>query len=766
MNYKKDFYITIILTILLITVIFNPFSNLVNYYNSRKNIEIKKEDNIVKLSAALTPNGIRINVVNDSSNSMVITWYTTADASDPKVEYATDPALTDSIFINAISTYIDNGYNTYIHQANLNNLEPNTLYYYKISSDSSNEREILNFSTTSMRNATSLKFLLFGDSRTQIEQRTELTKKIIENFDDINFTIHTGDMVEDGTIQTQWNEYFDNIEILTKVIPGYYIEGNHEQINGYMYDNIPLPSNGLNSYYYNFSIGPVSFIGLNTEREVSVQTTWLEKTLRFLHQDNETLWTVVYMHQPIFNSRYTRLDRTDLIAAWCPLFEEYGVDFVFAGHNHYYERSYPMNSLKVYDDSNRYNFKNPQNPMYFITGGAGGPLYDRDDGYPFYEPPSYTAHYNSTYHFVIADVIVDDLKEETEITLETWAMPDDYSGIYLIDNLTVVKKGVYINIHNPITDQLFSKNAPQFNVSVERVKLKPDWFELNTTWYTIDEGITNYTYSGEIGTINQDAWDLILTDTVRIDFYANDSLSNIEYNSVLINKDFTPPNISIIDPIPNQIFGKSSLNFSLTINEPFLNLTWYTLDGGETNYTFSEETGTINQSAWDSVKDGLVSITFYANDSLGNLGIANITVRKDTIPPNITILYPILNEIYGINPPNYTVHITDENLLLMWYSFNVSSVDIFFTQNSTILKEEWDTLSNGIYKLTFYANDSAGNISTQDIIIIKSVSEDGNNQDLTILLGIIVSVILFSTIGIISYIYIIFKRIKLKKLES
>ena len=167
------------------------------------------------------------------------------------------------------------------------------------------------------------------------------------------------------------------------------------------------------------------------------------------------------MHQPIFNSRSTHPDRSDLIISWCPLFEEYNLDLLFAGHNHYYERSYPMNSLKQFDDSSSYNFKNPSDPMYLITGGAGAPLYIRDTN------PDYAPFYNSTYHFLIIEIIVDDINEETTLTLETWAMPDDYSGIFLIDNITIIKTGAFINIHSPFINQLFGKVAPSFNVTVD-----------------------------------------------------------------------------------------------------------------------------------------------------------------------------------------------------------------------------------------------------------------------------------------------------------
>jgi hypothetical protein len=753
---RKTCSITLILLGLLLFSIFIKLTDLgISNYSFKDKIGEKYKFKI-DLSVPLTPSGIRITAVNDSSNSMEISWYTTADATEPKVVYSDDPSLTDNITVLATSKFIDDGYNTYIYTANLKNLELNTTYYYQVSSDSSNTRDISEFRTIPGRNATSSRFLLFGDSRSQPEQRNELAKKIMENFDDIEFTIHTGDIVEDGRNQTQWNEYFNDVEILTKNIPGYYIEGNHEQQSQYMYDNIPLPSNGLDSRYYHFSVGAISFIGLNTERDISEQTTWLENTLKFIHQDNNTLWKIVYMHQPFFNSRSTRPDRTDLIEAWGPLFEEYNVDFLFAGHNHYYERSYPMNLLKEYDDSNLYYFENPLNPIYFITGGAGAPLYIRDTD------PVYAPFYNSTYHFIIAEVSVDDVNEETILKFETWGMPNDYTRIYLIDNLTVVKKGAFIDIHKPEVNQLFGKNAPHFNISINKVRLKPAWFKLNKSWYSIDNGKTNYTFTGTNGKINQSAWDSIINDTIIINFYANDSLGNIVYNTIKVHKDFIPPNISILGPIPNQLFGLSSLNFSLIIDEPFLNLTWYTIDEGKTNYTFTGLTGTVNQTAWDSLEDGIISITFYANDSLGNLGINEILVHKDTIAPNITLIYPHSGKIFGIAVPNYTIIIKDEHLHSMWYTFNESGKKIMFTENSTINQEEWENLSNGAFKLIFYANDSAGNIDYVEIIIYKNISEDGYNRDLAILIGTVISFIIFLTIGLISYIYLLLKKIKFK----
>ncbi|MFW9968846.1 MAG: purple acid phosphatase family protein [Candidatus Odinarchaeota archaeon] len=752
MNSKSKKTVSIIiflLGLLLVNVFINLSNSEIFNYSFQDKVREKDKFNL-DINVPLTPSGIRITAINDSSNSIVITWYTTQDASDPKVIYSVEPTLINNITVVPTTINIDT---SYIYSANLKDLKPNTTYYYKISSDSSNEREILDFKTTAERNATHLKFLLYGDSRSQPEQRNELTQKIMQYFDDTEFLVHTGDIINDGTDQTLWNSYFNDVELITKKVPGFYIEGNHEAQSQKMYDNIPLPSNGLNSRYYNFSIGPISFIGLNTERDIAEQTTWLEKTLKFINQDNESLWKIVYMHQPFFNSRSTRPDRTDLITTWGPLFEEYYVDFVFAGHNHYYERSYPINLLKQYDDTSSFYLENPQNPTYFITGGAGAPLYERDTN------PDYAPFYNSTYHFIIAEVKVDDLKEETVLKFETWAMPTDYSGIYLIDNLTVVKKGAFLNIHNPIADQLYAKNAPQFNITIDKVKLKPTWFTLNTTWYSIDNGKTNYTFIGETGIINQSGWDSVLDETVNINFYANDSLGNIIYNMVTIRKDFIAPNISIINPTSNQLFGLFAVNFSLNIDEPFLNLTWYTMDGGITNHSFTGTTGTINQTVWESFDDGFITIIFYANDSLGNLGSSEIIIRKDTKAPNIIVFYPQSNETFGINAPNYSVFITDEHLDSMWYSFNGSEVKIIFNENSTIDQDEWEKLPNGMFKLIFFANDSAGNFNYVEITLHKDIPDGNDNTDIKVLIGTVVSFVIFLTIGLISYIYLLRKKI-------
>ena len=93
-----------------------------------------------------------------------------------------------------------------------------------------------------------------------------------------------------------------------------------------------------------------------------------------------------------------------------------------------------------------------------------------------------------------------------------------------------------------------------------------------------------------------------------------------------------PPQIYIQDPEDMQPFGTNSPEFTLLIDHVGLDQKWYALYNGtewSKNYT-CDLIGKINQTAWEIMPEGLITIRFYANDSTGNVGYTDITVIKDT----------------------------------------------------------------------------------------------------------------------------------------
>jgi len=77
-------------------------------------------------------------------------------------------------------------------------------------------------------------------------------------------------------------------------------------------------------------------------RHPNEQTRWLEETLRRSRADESVDWIVVQMHQSALSSSTDNGCDVGIRQAWVPLFDRYEVDLVLNGHDHDYERSYPV----------------------------------------------------------------------------------------------------------------------------------------------------------------------------------------------------------------------------------------------------------------------------------------------------------------------------------------------------------------------------------------------------------------------------------------
>jgi len=95
------------------------------------------------------------------------------------------------------------------------------------------------------------------------------------------------------------------------------------------------------------------------------------------------------------------------------------------------------------------------------------------------------------------------------------------------------------------------------------------------------------------------------------------------------------PSITINSPSDNAVFGTNAPNYDVTITDDYLFEMWYTLDDGLHNYTFMGSTGTIDQSAWEILSDGAITLTFYASDKPGNVGFADVNIVKGQLSLSI-----------------------------------------------------------------------------------------------------------------------------------
>ncbi|MFX0036754.1 MAG: hypothetical protein ACFE9I_14080 [Candidatus Hermodarchaeota archaeon] len=178
---------------------------------------------------------------------------------------------------------------------------------------------------------------------------------------------------------------------------------------------------------------------------------------------------------------------------------------------------------------------------------------------------------------------------------------------------------------------------------------------------------------------------------------------------------------------PNQLgfFGRISPIFDISINNSNLDSTWYTLDGGLTNITFSGITRTINQAEWDKHGEGIVEIRFYMNNTNGNEEYVEVSVIKDISSPKITIISPVQNEKYGSQPPSYILSIVEPNFeILRIFARNImfdALPDDLSEVSGTFSQDDWDKVPQGEVTITFWVRDITGKEVSISIVIIKEI---------------------------------------------
>ena len=108
---------------------------------------------------------------------------------------------------------------------------------------------------------------------------------------------------------------------------------------------------------------------LDTETDMSgAQRDWLQDDLA-THEN--CLWKVVLFHEPPFSDGPDGFNMS-VRRYWVPLFDNYHVDLVISGHNHLYERTYPIN----YTVSENTPMSSTENATIYVVSGAwGAPLY-------------------------------------------------------------------------------------------------------------------------------------------------------------------------------------------------------------------------------------------------------------------------------------------------------------------------------------------------------------------------------------------------------
>jgi predicted phosphodiesterase len=188
------------------------------------------------------------------------------------------------------------------------------------------------------------RFAVIGDTGTGDKYQDDVARVLLKSRDTFPFTfvIMMGDNLY-GTERPQ--DYVRKFEqpykpLLDAKVNFYATLGNHDDPNQRLYK--PFNMNG--ERYYTFTKGPIRFFVLDSNYMDRAQLSWLESELK----KSTEQWKMAYFHHPMYSSGGRHGSEVDLRDQLEPLFLKYGMDVVFAGHEHFYERIKPQKGIAYF----------------------------------------------------------------------------------------------------------------------------------------------------------------------------------------------------------------------------------------------------------------------------------------------------------------------------------------------------------------------------------------------------------------------------------
>ncbi len=247
------------------------------------------------------------------------------------------------------------------------------------------------------------RFAVFGDTRDGHSVHRQLIEMVDREL--IDFTVHTGDMVQQGGVKGEWLQFFQIDRPLlwdTPIVPAV---GNHD-VSGRDYFRRYLLHDlwAENRNYYLLDWGNLRLVVLDTGiecRDGCAQYAFAERALREGQKKGQLM--AIMLHYPPYSSgeHGSSLEVQRPVAA---LAKKHGVELVIAGHDHDYERTRSMDGT-----------------TYVVSGSGGAPIRP-------VHPRSFTAEARTEPHYVLIDV------ESDRLILRAVNLRGDTFDTYVIDD--------------------------------------------------------------------------------------------------------------------------------------------------------------------------------------------------------------------------------------------------------------------------------------------------------------------------------------------
>jgi hypothetical protein len=233
-----------------------------------------------------------------------------------------------------------------------------------------------------------LAFAVIGDFGTGSSEQYDIARQMIRTRDRVPYSmvLTVGDNIYGGWSRRSIAERFETPyePLLSAGVSFFASLGNHDAAVEREY----LPFNMNGRRYYRISRGPVDFFAVDSNYLDAAQLGWLQQTLRA----STAAWKIAFFHHPLYSSAHRHGSEDDLRTVLEPILVANGVQVVFSGHDHVYERVKPQMGVS-----------------YFVCGSSGQ-LRRGDLG----RGSALTASgFDQDLAFVVATISGDDLRFET-----------------------------------------------------------------------------------------------------------------------------------------------------------------------------------------------------------------------------------------------------------------------------------------------------------------------------------------------------------------
>ena len=246
--------------------------------------------------------------------SIWILWET-GNVEDSLVQWGTTESLgQQTTGTSSVGSQLDN---TRIHEVQLTELSPDTLYFYRARTGSAHS-DLAWFKTPPAQDAEASTTLVAMSDMQADWSNPNAFKNVINDgvlaflangdstqlVNNVDFAMIPGDLVDNGWNYNEWKDtFFGPSSNFTKHVPIYPVAGNHENDTPYYFQYFHLPENGSDGYeehWWYFDQSNLRIIGLdsNSSYRLPIQLAWLDNVLSDACANDAIDFVFAQLHHP------------------------------------------------------------------------------------------------------------------------------------------------------------------------------------------------------------------------------------------------------------------------------------------------------------------------------------------------------------------------------------------------------------------------------------------------------------------------------------